>query len=184
MTANPKAKTHIASATVRLSRIQWCSRCRNLAAKTAPSRRRRDAPIVLITATSLARASRLTCAAAKVTSAAAIRVNTNSPASTRPEENRIHCGVSNEAPFQSALAAPQTSEVIKAADPRAIVVSAGLSPTSVHNGVTSIDDRAYLHAMYEAGLAYACDAIGSHPYGYANPPEVYPLAEAPWEPTS
>jgi hypothetical protein len=62
---------------------------------------------------------------------------------------------------------------IKAVDRRAIVVSAGLSPTAINDGVLAIDDRAYLHAMYDAGLAYACDAIGIHPYGYANPPEVY-----------
>jgi hypothetical protein len=62
---------------------------------------------------------------------------------------------------------------IKSVDRSAIVVSAGLSPTSVNDGVYAIDDRAYLHAMYDAGAAYACDAIGIHPYGYANPPEIY-----------
>jgi hypothetical protein len=64
-------------------------------------------------------------------------------------------------------------QAIKAVDRDAIVVSAGLSPTPVDDGIESINDRAYLHTMYDAGLAYACDAIGSHPYGHANPPEVY-----------
>jgi hypothetical protein len=27
--------------------------------------------------------------------------------------------------------------------------------------------------MYDAGLAQYCDAIGAHPHGYANPPDVY-----------
>lgn len=62
---------------------------------------------------------------------------------------------------------------IKAADPNAIVVSGAMAPTGINDGVHAIDDRVYLQAMYEAGLGAACDAVGSHPYGFANPPEVY-----------
>ncbi|NDJ75890.1 MAG: LysM peptidoglycan-binding domain-containing protein [Chloroflexi bacterium] len=60
---------------------------------------------------------------------------------------------------------------IKQADPAAIVVSAGLAPTGVNDGVGAIDDRVYLHQMYAAGLADFSDAIGAHPNGWANPPD-------------
>ena len=60
---------------------------------------------------------------------------------------------------------------IKAADPAAIVVSAGLAPTGFNDGVNAIDDRVYLMQMYEAGVAQWSDAIGAHPNGWANPPD-------------
>jgi LysM repeat protein len=50
------------------------------------------------------------------------------------------------------------------------VISAGLSPTGINDGTTAIDDRLYLHQMYEAGVANYADAIGIHPYSWANPP--------------
>ncbi len=62
-------------------------------------------------------------------------------------------------------------EAIKAADPSAIVVSGGLAPTGVNDGVNAIDDRVYLRQMYENGLAAYSDAIGAHPNGWANPPD-------------
>ena len=61
---------------------------------------------------------------------------------------------------------------IKAADSDAIVVSGALAPTGINDGVVAIDDRVYLDQMYQAGLSTACDAVGSHPYGFANPPEI------------
>jgi hypothetical protein len=64
-------------------------------------------------------------------------------------------------------------EAIKAADPDAIVVSGALTPTGVDDGEWAIDDLAYLQEMYDAGLKDACDAVGVHPSGYANPPDVY-----------
>ncbi|NDJ87258.1 MAG: hypothetical protein GYB66_15375 [Chloroflexi bacterium] len=33
------------------------------------------------------------------------------------------------------------------------------------------DDRLYLQQMYAAGVAQYSDAIGAHPYGWANPPD-------------
>lgn len=62
---------------------------------------------------------------------------------------------------------------IKAADPSAIVISGGMAPTGVNDGIVAVDDRVYLQQMYDAGLASVCDAVGSHPYGFANPPEIY-----------
>lgn len=54
------------------------------------------------------------------------------------------------------------------------VVTAGLAPTGLSDGVTAIDDREFLRQMYAAGLtnpAYQNVAIGVHPYGAANPPD-------------
>ncbi len=59
---------------------------------------------------------------------------------------------------------------IKAADPSAVVVSGALAPTGWNDGVTAIDDRVYLDAMYAAGLKSFSDAIGAHPNGWANSP--------------
>ncbi len=60
---------------------------------------------------------------------------------------------------------------IKQADPAAVVVSGGLSPTGDNNGTDAIDDRVYLRQMYAAGVADWSDAIGAHPYGWGNPPD-------------
>ncbi len=59
---------------------------------------------------------------------------------------------------------------IEAADPEALVVSAGLAPT---NDVSeqAIDDRLFLQRMYEAGAQEFFDVLGAHPYGFAYPPD-------------
>jgi hypothetical protein len=62
-------------------------------------------------------------------------------------------------------------ETVKREDARILVISAGLAPTGVSDGVTSMNDRDYLRQMYEAGVADYADAIGIHPYGWANPPQ-------------
>lgn len=62
---------------------------------------------------------------------------------------------------------------IKAADPAAAVVSGALAPTGWNDGVTAIDDRVYLDAMYAAGLKSFSDMIGAHPNGWANHPTSY-----------
>ena len=59
---------------------------------------------------------------------------------------------------------------IRAAEggPGILVVSAGLAPTGINDGVSAVDDRVYLRQMYDAGLnnpAYQNIAIGVHPYG-------------------
>jgi hypothetical protein len=65
---------------------------------------------------------------------------------------------------------------IKAADPTAIVVSAGLAPTGRvsgtwnghpgHNGLYQ-DEREYLREFLAAGGGACADAIGYHPYGFS-----------------
>ncbi len=60
---------------------------------------------------------------------------------------------------------------IKAVDPAAVVISAGLAPTGFNDGINAVDDRLYLDDLYAHGLAQFSDAIGAHPYGFANPPD-------------
>jgi hypothetical protein len=61
-------------------------------------------------------------------------------------------------------------EAIKAADPEATVVSAGLAPTN-HQDAEAMDDRVFLEAMYQAGAGAYFDVLGAHPYGFAYPPD-------------
>ncbi|MBN1583601.1 MAG: SH3 domain-containing protein [Anaerolineae bacterium] len=64
-------------------------------------------------------------------------------------------------------------QAIKAADPNAKVISGAMTPTGINDGQWAIDDRTYLQQMYNAGLKFYCDAVGAHPSGYANPPDIY-----------
>jgi hypothetical protein len=63
-------------------------------------------------------------------------------------------------------------QTVKSAYPEGsiAVVSAGLAPTGVNDGVNAVDDRTYLRQMYQAGVASYADAIGIHPYSWGNPP--------------
>ena len=63
---------------------------------------------------------------------------------------------------------------IKAADPGAIVISGGLTPTGVNDGYTAFDDVNYLGQMYAAGARPYFDVLGAHPSGYNNPPDDSP----------
>ncbi len=62
---------------------------------------------------------------------------------------------------------------MKAADPNAIVISAGLAPTGT-NDATAIPDDAFLQQSYAAGLKDACDVLGLNAPGYKSPPETDP----------
>jgi len=59
---------------------------------------------------------------------------------------------------------------VKAIDPAALVISAGLAPTN-HQDQEALDDRLYLEAMYRAGARDFFDVLGAHPYGFAYPPD-------------
>lgn len=62
-------------------------------------------------------------------------------------------------------------DTIRAYSPAITVITAGLAPTGNHSGV-SVDDRAFLRQMYQAGLArYSDIKIGAHPYSWGNPPD-------------
>lgn len=60
---------------------------------------------------------------------------------------------------------------IKGACPAMIVVSGAPTPTGAPAPL-AIDDNVYLGQMYQAGLKNYADAIGAHPSGFANPPDV------------
>ena len=62
---------------------------------------------------------------------------------------------------------------IKEADPEAIVVSGGLSPTGTWNDEV-MPDAVYLERMYQAGFQNYCDMVGMHAAGYKAPPEISP----------
>lgn len=68
---------------------------------------------------------------------------------------------------------------IKAADPEAIVVSAGLAPTGT-DSTEAMPDTKFLEGMYDAGAADYFDVLGVNAPGYKAPPELDPAeAEAP-----
>ena len=62
---------------------------------------------------------------------------------------------------------------IKSADPDAIVITAGLTPTGTMPPVAMPDD-VYLRQMYEAGMKGYYDVVGMHAAGYKAPPELSP----------
>jgi hypothetical protein len=64
-------------------------------------------------------------------------------------------------------------KAIKAADPNALVISAGLAPTG--NGLPeAIPDTQYLEQMYHAGAAPYFDLLGVHAPGFKAAPEMSP----------
>ncbi len=69
-------------------------------------------------------------------------------------------------------------EAIKAADPDAIVVSAGLAPTGT-DSVNAMPDTDFLQGMYDAGAAAYFDVLGLNAPGFKAPPELDPaIAES------
>ena len=64
-------------------------------------------------------------------------------------------------------------EGIKAADPEAIVVSAGLAPTGTQPPM-AMPDIDFLEGMYAAGAGAYFDALGVNAPGYKAPPETSP----------
>lgn len=64
-------------------------------------------------------------------------------------------------------------QAIKAADPQAIVISAGLAPTGTVSELV-IPDTQFLQGMYDAGAADYFDVLGVNAPGYKAPPELSP----------
>lgn len=60
---------------------------------------------------------------------------------------------------------------LRETDPQAILISGAPAVTGINDGVVAIDDRVFLRSMLKAGIAGQIDAVGVHPYGWANPPE-------------
>ncbi len=72
---------------------------------------------------------------------------------------------------------------VRSADPQAILISGAPATTGINDGVTAIDDRVYMEQMIAAGVATVVDAIGAHPYGWANPPDSNAAAPDPASPS-
>lgn len=68
-------------------------------------------------------------------------------------------------------------QAVKAADPQAIVVSAGLAPTTRHDA-EAMPDVYFIQGMYDAGAAPYFDVLGVHAPGYKSPPETDPAVVA------
>jgi hypothetical protein len=62
---------------------------------------------------------------------------------------------------------------VKAADPWARVVSAGLA-TNGEDNQRAVSDLLFIQRMYAFGARGAFDVLGSHPFGFAYPPETDP----------
>ena len=62
---------------------------------------------------------------------------------------------------------------IKEADPNAVVISAGLTPTGTNNN-DAMPDIDYLERMYQAGFQNYADMVGMHAAGFKAPPEISP----------
>jgi hypothetical protein len=63
-----------------------------------------------------------------------------------------------------------THRHLKAADPAALVVSAGLAPTNERSHRAE-DERLFLDALYAAGAGAHFDILGAHVYGFGRPPD-------------
>jgi hypothetical protein len=68
-------------------------------------------------------------------------------------------------------------EAIKRADPNAIVISAGMAPTTRSDKV-AMPDTAFLKKLYAAGAKPYFDALGAHGAGYKAPPDKDPAEVA------
>lgn len=66
---------------------------------------------------------------------------------------------------------------IKAVDPNAIVISAGLAPTTRWDDV-AMPDLEFIRGMYAAGAKPYFDMLGAHGAGYKAPPEMDPAEVA------
>jgi len=66
---------------------------------------------------------------------------------------------------------------VKKADPQALVITGGLSPTT-DTGPNARPDAVYLQEMYAAGARGAFDLLGVHAAGFKSPPETDPSVVA------
>lgn len=62
-------------------------------------------------------------------------------------------------------------EGVKAGDPDALVIAAGLAPTNSNNAA-AVDDRLFLREMYRAGAGAYFDVLAAHPYSFGQAPAV------------
>lgn len=75
----------------------------------------------------------------------------------------------NAADFVSLI--QEGAKGIRTVNSTAIIISGAPATTGINDGLIAIDDRVFLRQMLEAGVADFVDAVGAHPYGWANPPD-------------
>ncbi len=68
-------------------------------------------------------------------------------------------------------------QAIKRADPNALVISAGMAPTTEWSQ-RAVPDTRFIQAMYDAGAKPYFDLLGAHGAGYKAPPEMDPAQVA------
>jgi hypothetical protein len=66
---------------------------------------------------------------------------------------------------------------VKDADPSAIVISAGMAPTT-RNDHEAMPDTHFIQGIYDAGASLYFDALGVHAPGFKSPPEMDPAEVA------
>lgn len=74
-------------------------------------------------------------------------------------------------------------ETIKAVDPGIIIISGGLSPTGINDGVSAYDDFSYMDRLIDAGMLEWADCVGAHHKGYNVGPG-YRYNEIPDDPSA
>ncbi|MCB0180146.1 MAG: cellulase family glycosylhydrolase, partial [Anaerolineae bacterium] len=68
-------------------------------------------------------------------------------------------------------------QAVKAADPNAIVISAGMAPTT-RDDAEAMPDTHFIQGIYDAGGAAYFDVLGVHAPGYKSAPELDPAVVA------
>ena len=76
-------------------------------------------------------------------------------------------------PVQYVALLKAAYQAIKAEDPDAQIISAGLAPTTA-SGAIAMPDIEFINQMYKAGGGTYFDLLGAHGAGYKAPPEVSP----------
>jgi hypothetical protein len=76
-------------------------------------------------------------------------------------------------PVQYTALLKAAYQAIKAEDPKALVISAGLAPTTA-SGAIAMPDIDFIKGMYKAGAAKYFDLLGAHGAGYKAPPDASP----------
>lgn len=78
-------------------------------------------------------------------------------------------GLNSSSYMQLLLPAAQA---VRAVDPGVLIVSGGLNPTGVDDGILAIDDFRYLRELIDLGMLDYVDCVGVHHKGYNLPPDV------------
>lgn len=64
------------------------------------------------------------------------------------------------------------SQTIRQLDPDILIISGGLTPTGLNDGVTAIDDFNYMEQLISGGMLDYVDCVGAHHIGFNLPPGI------------